>query len=59
MVRSSSEMRFITPTDERTKDDPQVRRPDISKAKRVLSWQPKIGLEEGLRKTIEWFREQV
>jgi dTDP-glucose 4,6-dehydratase len=56
---SLSEIRFVTPTDERTKDDPQVRRPDISKAKRVLNWEPKVGLEEGLRQTVEWFREQV
>jgi dTDP-glucose 4,6-dehydratase len=56
---SSSEMVFITPTDERTKDDPQLRRPDISKAKQVLNWEPKVGLEEGLRKTIEWFRERA
>ncbi len=53
---SSSEIVFIAPTDERTKDDPQVRRPDISKAKKVLNWEPKASLEEGLRKTIEWFR---
>ena len=39
-------------------DDPKVRRPDITKAKRLLKWQPKVGLEEGLRKTIEWFRKQ-
>ncbi|MBL7183309.1 MAG: SDR family oxidoreductase [Anaerolineae bacterium] len=56
---SSSEIVFIAPTDERTKDDPQVRRPDISKAQQVLNWEPKVGLEEGLRKTIEWFRERV
>jgi dTDP-glucose 4,6-dehydratase len=53
---SSSEIVFIAPTDERTKDDPQVRRPDISKAKKVLNWEPQVGLEEGLRETIEWFR---
>ena len=56
---SSSEIVFIAPTDERTKDDPQVRRPDISKAKRVLNWQPQVGLEEGLRKTIEEFKRRV
>jgi dTDP-glucose 4,6-dehydratase len=56
---SSSEITFIAPTDERTKDDPQVRRPDISKAQQVLNWEPQVGLEEGLRKTVEWFRERV
>ena len=56
---SSSEMVFIAPTDERTKDDPQVRRPDISKARRVLNWEPQVGLEEGLRKTTESFRKRI
>ena len=37
-------------------DDPKVRRPDITKAKGQLAWQPEIGLEEGLEKTIAWFR---
>jgi len=45
--------------DYRIPDDPQVRQPDISKARRVLNWEPKVNLEEGLRKTIEWFRERV
>jgi len=56
---SSSEIVFVTPKDERTKDDPQVRQPDISKARRVLGWEPQISLEEGLRRTIESFRERV
>lgn len=34
-------------------DDPQVRRPDISRAKEILGWQPETGLDDGLRKTIE------
>ncbi|MBI3991580.1 MAG: SDR family oxidoreductase [Candidatus Omnitrophica bacterium] len=34
-------------------DDPKVRRPDITRAKELLGWQPAVGLEEGLRKTIE------
>jgi len=38
-------------------DDPERRRPDISKAKKLLDWQPKIQLEEGLKKTIEYFKE--
>lgn len=36
-------------------DDPRKRKPDISKAKKLLHWQPKIELKEGLIKTIEWF----
>ena len=38
-------------------DDPKQRRPDISLAKKELNWQPAISLEEGLEKTIEYFRE--
>ena len=37
-------------------DDPRKRRPDISKAKQVLGWEPKISLEEGLRSTVAYFR---
>ena len=37
-------------------DDPSRRRPDISLAKAKLSWQPRVALDEGLRRTIEWFR---
>jgi UDP-glucuronate decarboxylase len=38
-------------------DDPHRRRPDISLAKKVLNWQPKINLEDGLNKTIKYFRQ--
>jgi dTDP-glucose 4,6-dehydratase len=38
-------------------DDPRKRRPDISKAKKVLGWEPKVSLEEGLRETVEYFRQ--
>lgn len=39
-------------------DDPKQRRPDIAKAKRLLGWEPKVSLEEGLRTTIGFFKEQ-
>ncbi len=37
-------------------DDPKVRMPDISKAKKILDWKPKVILNEGLLKTIDWFK---
>ena len=40
-------------------DDPMQRKPDISKAKQLLGWEPKIQLEEGLLKTIEYFSKQI
>ena len=40
-------------------DDPKQRCPDISKAKRLLGWEPKVNLDEGLRLTLEFFRQQV
>jgi dTDP-glucose 4,6-dehydratase len=39
-------------------DDPKVRQPNISRAKKYLGWEPKIGLEEGLNKTVQWFKTQ-
>jgi len=39
-------------------DDPKQRRPDITKARSLLQWEPKVDLREGLRKTIEWFSSQ-
>jgi len=50
---SSSEITYL-PLPE---DDPKRRRPDLEKARAVLSWEPKTPLEEGLLKVIEWFRE--
>lgn len=40
-------------------DDPRVRRPDISRAKEILGWEPRIGFDDGMRRTIAWFRERV
>ena len=49
----------IVAKDLRTQDDPQVRQPDISKAQRILGWQPSVPVDEGLRRTIPWFREEL
>ena len=40
-------------------DDPQQRKPDISMAKKILQWEPKVTLEEGLVRTIEYFRQEL
>ncbi|MBU4266632.1 MAG: GDP-mannose 4,6-dehydratase [Candidatus Altiarchaeales archaeon] len=40
-------------------DDPKTRQPDITKAKKVLGWEPKVSLEEGLKKTIDWFKTKI
>jgi nucleoside-diphosphate-sugar epimerase len=37
-------------------DDPKQRRPDISRARELLDWKPEIGIDDGLRRTIEYFR---
>ncbi len=40
-------------------DDPKVRRPDITRAKEILGWEPKIAFDEGMKRTVAWFRERV
>jgi dTDP-glucose 4,6-dehydratase len=40
-------------------DDPKVRQPDITRARTLLGWQPRVDTEEGLRLTIEWFRTRL
>jgi dTDP-glucose 4,6-dehydratase len=50
---------MIVQPEKRIKDDPQTRQPDISKARRLLNWEPKVPLEEGLRRTIDYFRTRV
>jgi nucleoside-diphosphate-sugar epimerase len=51
---STSELIF----EEKRKDDPERRRPDIEKAKRMLDWEPKVDPRTGLARTIEWFRRE-
>src|SRR3979411_2357867 len=40
-------------------DDPKVRQPDITRAKKVIGWEPRVQFEEGIAKTIEYFRESL
>ncbi|MBS13112.1 MAG: NAD-dependent dehydratase [Gemmatimonadetes bacterium] len=49
---SKSQFKYLPPM----KDDPKVRRPDITKAKELLGWEPEVDPDLGLRRTIEWFR---
>ena len=52
---SKSELRF----EPLPQDDPTRRKPDISKARRVLDWEPKISLREGLKLSLEFFRSKI
>jgi len=45
--------------EELPKDDPQVRQPDITRAKEVLDWEPRYDRKEGLRQTLDYFKKQV
>ena len=56
---SRSSIVFVQPEDARVRDDPKVRKPDITRARTLLGWQPQVSLEEGLLRTIEWFRHRV
>jgi dTDP-glucose 4,6-dehydratase len=56
LVGGTAEIVFVSPKDERTKDDPNIRQPDITRARQILSWEPKVNLEDGLHHTIDYFR---
>jgi UDP-glucuronate decarboxylase len=40
-------------------DDPQRRRPDITRAREILNWEPKVTLKDGLQKTFEYFEKEL
>jgi dTDP-glucose 4,6-dehydratase len=40
-------------------DDPKVRQPDITLARKLLGWEPKVGRAEGMKRTMEFFRRKV
>lgn len=52
---TKSEIENIAPVE----DDPQKRRPDITRARKVLKWEPVVPLKDGLQKTIEYFRKEL
>ena len=52
---SSSPIRFV----DLPEDDPRVRRPDTSRAEEVLGWRPRVSIEDGLRRTLEWFEDRL
>jgi len=55
MTNSTSKITYL----DLPKDDPKVRQPDISKAKEILNWEPKVSREEGLKITYEYFAEKI
>ena len=55
LTNSNSEIKFV----ELPEDDPMQRKPDISKANKKLNWFPKVSLEDGLKKTIEWVENSI
>ena len=59
LAGSRSEIICIEPTDDRIVDDPQVRRPDITRARTILGWEPRVPVEEGLARTIDFFRQRL
>jgi len=56
VVGSGGKVRSTRPLPE---NDPRQRRPDLSRARTILGWQPKVSLEEGLRPTVEFFRKEL
>lgn len=52
LTGSRSKLKFLPPL----QDDPRQRRPDITKARQILGWEPRVPRNEGLRRTIEYFR---
>jgi dTDP-glucose 4,6-dehydratase len=57
LIRELTQSRSEIVFEERPVDDPTVRRPDISLARRILGWEPRVPVRVGLERTIEWFRE--
>jgi dTDP-glucose 4,6-dehydratase len=54
-----SDVTFVQPEDQRTKDDPKRRKPDVTRARTILKWEPKVDLNTGLKKTIDYFQKRL
>ena len=59
LTHSSSPIVLVQPKNDRTTDDPQRRRPDLTRAREILGWEPTVSLEEGMSRTIEYFKQQL
>jgi nucleoside-diphosphate-sugar epimerase len=55
IVGGSGEIKFL----DLPQDDPKKRNPDISKARRILGWEPTVSLEEGIQKTATWMAKNL
>jgi dTDP-glucose 4,6-dehydratase len=55
LTRASSKIRY----EDLPQDDPKQRRPDITKARTLLSWEPKVDLDTGLKMSLDYFKEAV
>ena len=59
LSRSNSRIEHIEPVEIRVTDDPKLRRPDISNARKHLGWEPVVNLADGLAETITFFRSRL
>ncbi|MCU0521240.1 MAG: SDR family oxidoreductase [Anaerolineae bacterium] len=59
VAESASTLAYVIPDDERTRDDPKQRCPDITRARELLGWEPRVSLRDGLAQTVAYFRQKM
>ena len=59
LTGTSSPIVLVQPRHERIADDPKQRKPDVTRARTILGWEAQVSLEEGMRETIEYFKQQL